>query len=44
MPITALYVGLLAPLFILLSARVIGRRREAALMAVEATHDGGTER
>jgi uncharacterized membrane protein YecN with MAPEG domain len=29
MPITALYVGLLAPLFILLSARVIGRRREA---------------
>lgn len=31
MPITALYAGLLAPLFILLSARVIGRRREARI-------------
>lgn len=31
MPITALYAGLLAPLFILLSVRVIGRRREARI-------------
>lgn len=31
MPITALYAGLLAPLFIVLSARVIGRRREARI-------------
>ena len=29
MPITALYAALLAPLFLILSARVIGRRREA---------------
>lgn len=29
MPVTALYAALLAPLFIVLSARVIGRRREA---------------
>lgn len=29
MPITALYAGLLAPLFVLLSARVIARRRSA---------------
>lgn len=29
MPITALYAGLLAPLFVLLSARVIVRRRSA---------------
>lgn len=29
MPITALYAGLLAPLFLFLSARVIGRRRQA---------------
>ncbi|MEQ1717758.1 MAG: MAPEG family protein [Hyphomicrobium sp.] len=29
MPITALYAALLAPLLIFLSARVIGRRREA---------------
>lgn len=31
MPITALYAALLAPLFIVLSARVIGRRREARI-------------
>ena len=29
MPITALYAALLAPLFLVLSVRVIGRRREA---------------
>ena len=29
MPIAALYAALLAPLFLILSARVIGRRREA---------------
>ncbi len=29
MPITALYAALLAPLYLVLSARVIGRRREA---------------
>jgi uncharacterized protein len=31
MPITALYAALLAPLFLLLSARVIGARRTAAV-------------
>ena len=37
MPITALYAGLLAPLFILLSMRVIRRRRGAKV----AVGDGG---
>lgn len=37
MPITALYAGLLAPLFIFLSIRVIGQRRGAKV----AVGDGG---
>jgi uncharacterized membrane protein YecN with MAPEG domain len=44
MPITALYAALLAVLFLILSARTIGRRQAAKVEIGTATRDGADDR
>ena len=44
MPITAFYAALLAGLFVVLSFRTIGRRREAKVEIGTATRDGSDDR